>query len=240
VANVIIPNNVTNIGDWAFSDCASLTGVTLLNSATSIGDYAFNGCNRLTTMTLGESVTSIGLAAFFGCYNLASANIPDSVTNIGIEAFYGCESMTNLTIPSSVTSIGEEAFQNCLNLTSAYFLGNSPPDNGTVFVNDPATVYYLPGTTGWSTIFGGVPTALWFLPNPLILNNNASFGVQTNRFGFTISWATNISVVVEVCTNLANPVWQPIQTNTLTGGASYFSDPQWENYRSRFYRVRSP
>jgi len=62
--------------------------------------------------------------------------------------------------------------------------------------------------------------------------------MQTNRFGFTISWATNISVVVEACTNLAD--WQPVQTNTLTGGTSYFSDPQWTNYPRRYYRLRSP
>jgi len=37
------------------------------------------------------------------------------------------------------------------------------------------TVYYLPGTTGWSTTFGGRPTAPWLLPNPLILNNGSGF-----------------------------------------------------------------
>jgi hypothetical protein len=103
-----------------------------------------------------------------------------------------------------------------------------------------ATVYYLPGTTGWGTTFGGRQTALWLLPNPLILNNGPSFGVQTNGFGFIISWATNISVVVEACTNLATPIWSPAGTNTLTGGSSYFRDPEWTNYPRRFYRLRSP
>ena len=64
--------------------------------------------------------------------------------------------------------------------------------------------------------------------------------MQTNGFGFIISWATNVSVVVEACTNLANPIWSPVGTNTLTGGSSYFSDPQWTNYPARFYRLRSP
>ena len=59
-------------------------------------------------------------------------------------------------------------------------------------------------------------------------------------FGFIISWATNVPVVVEACTNLANPVWFPLQTNTLTGGSFYFSDSQWTNYPARFYRFRSP
>jgi hypothetical protein len=102
---------------------------------------------------------------------------------------------------------------------------------------DAATVYYLPGTVGWGGTFGGRPTALWVLPYPLILNNGPGFGVQTNGFGFIISWATNISVVVEACTNLAHPVWSPVRTNTLTGGSSYFSDPQWTNHPARFYRL---
>jgi hypothetical protein len=46
--------------------------------------------------------------------------------------------------------------------------------------------------------------------------------------------------VVEAGANLACPVWQPVQTNTLTGGMSYFCDPQWMNYPGRFYHLRSP
>jgi hypothetical protein len=103
-----------------------------------------------------------------------------------------------------------------------------------------ATVYYLPGITGWGTTFGGLPTALWSLPYPAILNNSPSFGVGTNGFNFIISWATNVSVVVEASTRLVNPTWSPLRTNTLTDGWSYFSDPQWTNYPARFYRIRSP
>jgi hypothetical protein len=71
----------------------------------------------------------------------------------------------------------------------------------------------------------------------VILNGEPSFGVGANGFGFTISWATNASVVVEAATNLANPVWIPVSTSPLTGGTNYFSDPQWTNYPGRFYRA---
>jgi Bacterial Ig-like domain len=65
-------------------------------------------------------------------------------------------------------------------------------------------------------------------------------GVRTNRFGFTITGTSNLVIVVEACTNVAHPTWSPVGTNTLTGGSSYFSDPQWTNYPRRFYRLRSP
>jgi hypothetical protein len=94
-----------------------------------------------------------------------------------------------------------------------------------------ATVYYLPGTTGWGETFGGRPIMLW---NPQAQN----LGERANQFGFTITGTSNLVIVVEACTNLANPVWSQVGTNTLTGGSSYFSDPQWTNYPARFYRLR--
>ena len=161
------------------------------------------------------------------------------VTVLGSKAFNNT-TVTSVTIPDSVTNIGSSAFQDYSSLTGIYFKGNASSADSTVFYGDSnATVYYLPGTTGWYTPFGGVPAVPWFLPNPLILNNGTGLGVQTNGFGFTISWATNIPVVVEACTELANPIWSPVGTNTLTNGSSYFSDPEWTNYPARLYRLRS-
>jgi hypothetical protein len=107
-----------------------------------------------------------------------------------------------------------------------------------VFADDNyATVYYLPGTTNWGSTFGGLPAVLW---NPQVQTSAVSFGVRTNRFGFAIAGTSNLTIVVETCTNLANAQWSPVGTITLTGGSCYFSDPQWTNYTRRFYRLRSP
>ena len=70
--------------------------------------------------------------------------------------------------------------------------------------------------------------------------SDASFGMRTNQFGFTITGTSNLVIVVEACTNLANPTWTLLQTNVVTGGSSYFCDPQWTNHPARFYRIRSP
>jgi hypothetical protein len=75
------------------------------------------------------------------------------------------------------------------------------------------------------------------LPYPLVLSD--SLVVQTNGFGFTASWATNACVVDEASADLNNPKWSSVQTNVLNNGVVNFTDPEWTNYPTRPYRVRS-
>ena len=118
ITNLVIPNSVTSICNYAFQECSGLTSVTIPNSVTSIGQQAFSGCKGLTSVTIGNSVTSIGNSAFNWCSGLTSITIPNSVTSIGGYAFYQCCGLTSVTIGNSVTSIGIGAFQNCSGLTS--------------------------------------------------------------------------------------------------------------------------
>ena len=125
------------------------------------------------------------------------------------------------------------------NVRTLCFEGNAPFLTEPEFMADRiVTVYYLPGKAGWGSIFGGRPSALW---RPRIETNDPSFGVQTNRFGFKITWARYTFVVVVACADLTDPVWSPVGTNLfiLSDASVYCSDPQWTNYPTRFYRVRS-
>jgi hypothetical protein len=248
LANVAMGNGVTSIGDSAFADTA-LTSVTIPNSVASIGASAFAD-TALISVTIPDSVTAIGNEAFEYCYTLTSVTIGDGVTSVEYYTFGKCFSLTTVMIGNSVTYIGVGAFSDCGALASVFIASDAPSVDwwGEQFdyfdgwddVLEGATVYYLPGTRGWTDYFAGERTALWFLPNPLILNKGPGFGVQSNQFGFTISWATNLPVVVEACSNLSNPVWIPVGTNILVGGTSYFTDPQLANLSARFYRLRSP
>lgn len=237
LSSITVPNSVTSLADRAFGECDRLNSVFLGTGITNIPDYCFMGCDELYSVSLPATVTRIGNYAFFEA-TLSNLTLPPNLTSIGVLAFGADYSLTSVTIPASVTSLGSAAFGDCYNLTNIFFAGNAPSGDATVFSEDLGTVYYLPGTIGWAASFGGLPTALWTLAGPLILNHSAS--VQGNQFAFTIVWNTNVSVVVEACTNLANPSWQPVQTNSLNNGTSIFTDPQWTNYPARYYRVRSP
>ena len=237
LTNVAFPKSITSIGDLAFASCTSLTDVTIGNGVSSIGVYAFYQCTSLTSLTIGSSVTTIGQCAFAGCTSLTSLTLGNSVTYIGDYAFGGC-SLTSITIPNKVTSIGHWTFAFCISLTGVYFQGNAPSVDAYAFEGATnATVYYLPGTTGWGATFGGRPAVLW---NPLMQSSGPTFGVGPAGFGFNITGTTNIPIVVEATTNLASGPWVALKSLNLTNGAFYFSDPNWTNYPARNYRIRSP
>ena len=107
-----------------FINDQEIKDLVIPNNVTSIGSYAFNGCSSLTSVTIGESVTSIGEDAFEGCTSLTSVIIPNSVTSIGSYAFEDCSSLTSVTIGESVTSIGNSAFHNCSSLTKTNYTGD--------------------------------------------------------------------------------------------------------------------
>jgi hypothetical protein len=233
LTSMTIPNSTTSIGEYAFAGCANLMSVIIPDSVTSIGQYAFFDCPSLRSVTIPNSITSIGAGMFDECSSLTNVTIPNSVTNIGSVAFLECTSLKSVTIPKSVTGIGDFAFYECTSLTAAYFQGNAPPDDGTIFYYDSATVYYLAGTTGWGSTFEGMPAVLW--------NPQAQVpGLTIGQFGFGITGPTNATIVVEACTNLANPVWLPVATSTLNNsGSGVFTDPQTGSYPTRYYRFSS-
>jgi BspA type Leucine rich repeat region (6 copies) len=201
---------------------------------TSIGDNAFENLG-LTSVIISPGVINIGNSVFYLDGYLSNVVIPNTVTSIGSDVFTGCSGLTSITIPNSVTNVESSAF-NDNHLTSAYFQGNAPlgPGVQSAFNGDPATVYYLPGTTGWGAKFGGVPAVLW---NPQATN----FTAVDSQFGFNITGPTNATIVVEACTNLANPVWLPVSTNTLSSsGTSAFSDSESAVFSNRYYRFSSP
>ena len=118
LVDVKIPESITKIGNSAFAYCESLASITIPKNVTSIGDYAFGDCKNLASVAIPEGVTSIGEYAFTACKSLASVAIPEGVTSISNGMFDGCKKLKSVALPASITSIGVYAFSGCKKLVN--------------------------------------------------------------------------------------------------------------------------
>ena len=197
VTDLVIPDSVTSIGNYAFYGCTSLTSVTIPDSVTSIGSSAFYNCRSLTSVVIPNSVTSIGDGAFYGCTSLKNVTIPDSVITIGDSAFSGCTSLTSVIIPDSVTSIGSSAFSGCSSLKSITlpFVGGSKSATST----SSSTLFgYIFGTSRYT---GGVLTKQYYSSSS---SSYATYYIPASLKSVTITGGNILYGAFYNCTNLTS------------------------------------
>lgn len=132
VTNLVIPESVDMIGDYAFYGCSKLTGLTLPESLMMIGEYAFFGCDGLTSVRMPSSVMYVGLSAFQECTGLTRAEFESieslctiefaylysNPLNLAHHLYIDGKEVTSVVIPESLTKIGAYAFYGCEPLTS--------------------------------------------------------------------------------------------------------------------------
>ena len=145
---LVLEEGITYIGEFAFYRCGFTGGLTLPESLTSIGIYAFSQCYGFTgSLVLPENLTSIGGSAFLLCRGFAgSLTLPQNLTSIEWGAFLGCSGLTSVTIPKSVKEIAGGAFSNCSNLSSIIVDGNTNYDSvdNVLFNKDHTTLLSYP------------------------------------------------------------------------------------------------
>lgn len=134
--NIVLPDSVKIIDNFAFQNCEKLSGIKLPNGLETLGQAAFKGCvgiaeinipsaitvinrelcsdcKQLSKLTFdGTAVTSIGDSAFKGC-NISSVALPEGVKTIGTSAFSGNDALASVSIPKTLTQIGNSAFADC-------------------------------------------------------------------------------------------------------------------------------
>ena len=135
---VVLPNSLTSIGQYAFYGCYNLQDMVLPATLKYIYTYAFCNCDNFEHVVIPEGVTTVGSNAFEGCdalqtvkwpstattilnsmfyhSGLESIEIPEGVTTIGWNVFYGTN-LAKLECPSTLTAINGRAFADCASLS---------------------------------------------------------------------------------------------------------------------------
>ena len=129
-ATLRLPENLQEIGHWAFIGCSGLTGTLEIPEGVKNIEYgAFSGCYGFTgDLILPDSVEIIEYNAFYNCNNLDGIlKLPENLKSIGAKAFWSDGRLQgDLYLPDSVESIGEEAFAYCSNLDGTIHLPENP------------------------------------------------------------------------------------------------------------------
>ena len=150
VNNLKLSDNLSSIGEGAFSSSCFKGELKIPDSVITIEDYAFYACCNFTgDLIIPESVTSIGDHAFSECAGFTKLNLGDNLETIGDHAFSRCLGFTgDLIIPNSVTSIGDHAFSVGIGSGQMFdgdlYLGTS--NNGEI-INCAASAFYKNGFT---------------------------------------------------------------------------------------------
>ena len=181
---VVIPEGVTELGESAFS-CSHIPSVRFPSTLKKIGKEAFYNCFRYLdncTITFSDGLEVIGDEAFGFCYFKKAIVLPASIKSIGKKAFDGYRYSGKLNdIPIGV-----------------YFLGAAPQIVGTGNANcsfpSDWTLYYLPGTSGWTgDIYVGYKIAPWDGETRWDNLRTSEFGYGWDNKGNEIetSWSVN-------------------------------------------------
>ena len=121
---ISVPNTVNYIGEYAFYNCNSIKEINIPNGVAAIYSHTFFGCSSLESITTPNTVKLIGDYAFYGCVEAKTLTISNSCESIGSNAFYNCKSIKELIIPDSVNTIGTYAFRSCVEITELVFSNN--------------------------------------------------------------------------------------------------------------------
>lgn len=253
LSQITISDGVKSIGDYAFLNCMNMASIVIPPSVSQIGDwYVFGNCSSLTSIVVDvenpfyESLYGVlfnsgktTLIQYPIGRNGSQYIISEFVISIANGAFSKSH-LIEVTFGVNIANIGLYAFSQCTDLAGGFFLCDAPSNIGLGAFEgaNNMTVYYLPRATNWPPVpepWADRPTALW-LPEA---QDDDSLGVQAGKFGFNVEWAEGLTVVVEGATNLFDPEWIPLATNTFTGEAHDFRDPGWTNYPGWYYRIRS-
>ena len=111
ITDLVIPEDINSIGDYAFCRCEGLKSVTFHDKLTYLGANSFYSCTGLTNVEIPASIKTINEGAFMRCSNLATVTIPEGIETIGFNAF-SHSGLKTLTLPSTIRDM-MQSFVSC-------------------------------------------------------------------------------------------------------------------------------
>jgi hypothetical protein len=181
LTKVTLGNGLKNIGDCAFLRCLSLAEIIIPNSVTRIGEVSFfaagrrDGDSEVFKVTFGTGLQTIGAEAF-RYSEIVELNLPSSLSKIEERAFadnkiqkiifgsglqiirpeaFRNNQITELNLPSSLKTIDGGAFANnqiqsltipngVTNISNYYLMNNNNSYYLGAFANNPLTTLIIP------------------------------------------------------------------------------------------------
>jgi len=128
--------------------------VVIGDQVTTIGSWAFVYCDQINTVQMGRAIERIGSHSFAMCKELTAVRIPNSTTSIGTNAFDQCEKLATVVFGENVNEIHDWAFGIDPGHEGKHeftFLGSAPLIHAWAFANMPGLAYYYPdGEKTWT------------------------------------------------------------------------------------------
>lgn len=116
-------DDIIAIDKKAFKGKKKLESIILPENITEIGDNAFYNCKSLEEIVIPDSVETIGSYAFYGCTSLAEIDLPDSLCEVEEYTFYSCTSLKTVTLPHETTTVGAYSFAYTSSLETVWMWG---------------------------------------------------------------------------------------------------------------------
>lgn len=118
IVAISIADGITSIGYANFTACKYVTELILPDSIVSIDDFAFSNCWNLEKISFSCILKNIGYCSFNNCESLTEIELPDSLISIDYSAFGSCDGLKNINIPKAVSNIDGGAFSGCIGIES--------------------------------------------------------------------------------------------------------------------------
>ncbi|MDE6717714.1 MAG: leucine-rich repeat domain-containing protein [Muribaculaceae bacterium] len=154
-----VPDDITEISEYAFYNCEVLSKLNLNSKVKKIGKFAF-AKTKINGFSIPDNVESLGADMLAECSELVQIEFKGRAPQVPDRFARDCKELVSVAASYPILSCGEAAFKNCRELIDFPFRGETVLHSDSVFFN-----------TGFKeVIFQASPMADYFSGTHLFAN----------------------------------------------------------------------